>query len=110
MTPTSCTFVRWLADAEKKIADPPRTSSALPNGVSTESSATEPTTSRDIGGCLIKMSSRGAKRRGICCSLLLAAEAYLESRARCARSWPSRQEERERARAAHATPNKPLHA
>src|SRR6476469_10140790 len=48
MTPTTLTLVRWLADAEKKVAAPPRTSSALPNGVSTESSATEPTTRTDI--------------------------------------------------------------
>src|SRR5262245_58452502 len=34
----------WLADAEKNVPDPPSTLSALPNGVSTESSATEPTT------------------------------------------------------------------
>src|SRR3954470_7826254 len=43
MTPTSCTGAKWLADDEKKLPDPPRTLSALPNGVSTESSATEPT-------------------------------------------------------------------
>ena len=48
------------------------------------------------------LSSRGAQRRGIC-SLVLA-EAYLKSRARCARSYFPRQQERERARAAHATP------
>src|SRR5580765_7231316 len=48
MTPTSWTPQRWLADAEKNVADPPRTSSALPNGVSTESRATEPTTRRDM--------------------------------------------------------------
>ena len=35
---------RWLADAEKNVPEPPSTLSALPNGVSTESSATEPTT------------------------------------------------------------------
>src|SRR5262245_13704591 len=34
----------WLADAEKNVPDPPSTLSALPKGVSTESSATEPTT------------------------------------------------------------------
>ena len=38
-----------LAAAEKKVPDPPRTLSALPNGVSTESSATEPTTSTGEG-------------------------------------------------------------
>src|SRR5262245_32637539 len=41
--PTRRTGARWLADAEKKVPDPPRTLSALPNGVSTESRATEPT-------------------------------------------------------------------
>src|SRR5581483_7333225 len=42
--PTSCTGESRLADAEKKVPDPPSTFSTLPNGVSTESSATEPTT------------------------------------------------------------------
>src|SRR5690606_20787989 len=47
----SCTGARRLADAEKNVAEPPSTSSALPKGVSTESSATEPTTStEDIEG------------------------------------------------------------
>ena len=49
MTPTSCTGARWLADAEKNVPDPPSTLSALPNGVSTESSATEPTTRTVMG-------------------------------------------------------------
>src|SRR5829696_6894587 len=53
MTPTSCTGQKWLADAAKKFAEPPRTWSALPKGVSTESSATEPTTRRDIERRLI---------------------------------------------------------
>src|SRR5262245_66032547 len=49
----------WLADAEKNVPDPPRTLSALPNGVSTESSATEPTTrtlmlrKREKDGCQV---------------------------------------------------------
>src|ERR1700712_2158254 len=43
--PTTCTLVSRLADAAKKVADPPMTFSAFPNGVSTESRATEPTTS-----------------------------------------------------------------
>src|SRR5258708_4577192 len=47
--PTIFTGARWLALAAKKLAEPPRTFSALPNGVSTESRATEPTTRRDIG-------------------------------------------------------------
>ena len=33
-----------FAEAEKKVPEPPRTSEAFPNGVSTESSATDPTT------------------------------------------------------------------
>src|SRR5207248_5875192 len=45
---TTWTGVKRLAAAEKKVADPPRTSSALPDGVSTESSATDPTTSTGI--------------------------------------------------------------
>src|SRR4051794_17867873 len=47
--PTNCTGERWLAAAEKNVPDPPSTLSALPKGVSTESSATEPTTRTDIG-------------------------------------------------------------
>src|SRR4051812_8965455 len=43
--PTTCTGVSRLADAAKKVADPPITFSAFPKGVSTESRATDPTTS-----------------------------------------------------------------
>src|SRR5262249_43243565 len=45
-TATSRTRAKKEAAYEKKVAEPPSTSSALPNGVRTESSATEPTTSR----------------------------------------------------------------
>src|SRR5215218_3214145 len=51
MTPTNCTGARWLADAEKNVPDPPSTLSAFPNGVSTESSATDPTTRTVMIGC-----------------------------------------------------------
>src|SRR3954470_15382968 len=49
MTPTNWTGARWLADAEKNVPDPPSTLSALPKGVSTESSATDPTTRTVMG-------------------------------------------------------------
>src|SRR5215510_7405576 len=51
----------WLADAEKNVPEPPRTLSALPNGVSTESSATEPTTKTLMLG-------KEVKRTGACSS------------------------------------------
>src|SRR5688500_17165453 len=49
ITPTTCTSQKQDAAAVKKVADPPRASSALPKGVSTVSRATLPTTRRDIG-------------------------------------------------------------
>jgi hypothetical protein len=39
--------VKKLADSPKCVADPPNILSRLPNGVSTASNATEPTTSND---------------------------------------------------------------
>src|SRR5258705_2433314 len=47
-TPTILTFVKKLAEIEKWDAEPPSIFSHLPNGVSTASKATEPTTRRDI--------------------------------------------------------------
>src|SRR5437773_6506340 len=43
---TRRTWVKKLAEYEKYVADPPSTSRTLPKGVSTLSSATEPTTRR----------------------------------------------------------------
>ena len=43
-TPTTRTSVNMLADSEKCVAAPPRMRSRRPNGVSSESNATEPTT------------------------------------------------------------------
>jgi hypothetical protein len=43
---TRCTEVKKLAEYEKYVAEPPSASCTLPNGVSTLSSATEPTTRR----------------------------------------------------------------
>ena len=51
------TAQKWLADAEKKVPDPPSTSSAFPNGVSTESSATDPTTN-SINGLFFNIPGR----------------------------------------------------
>src|SRR5438034_6725531 len=47
-TATTRTSVKKLAEIEKCDADPPSIRSRLPNGVSTASKATEPTTSKDI--------------------------------------------------------------
>src|SRR5437762_5875618 len=47
-TATTRTSVKKLAEIEKCEAEPPNIFSRLPNGVSTASNATEPTTSRDI--------------------------------------------------------------
>src|SRR5438067_1626948 len=47
-TATTRTSVKKLAEIEKCEAEPPNIFSRLPNGVSTASKATEPTTSRDI--------------------------------------------------------------
>src|SRR5450432_3838716 len=59
--PTTCTVVSRLADAAKNIAEPPITFSALPNGVSTESRATDPTTStvmwRRVRGEMVRSSA-----------------------------------------------------
>src|SRR6266542_5582700 len=44
--PTTRTWLKKLAEYEKYVADPPRASLTLPNGVWTLSSATEPTTTR----------------------------------------------------------------
>ena len=43
-TPTTRTSVNMLAEIEKCVAAPPRMRSRRPNGVSSESNATEPTT------------------------------------------------------------------
>src|SRR5688500_17809142 len=48
MTPTRRTGQNQEAEAAKKVALPPSASSARPNGVSTVSSATLPTTRSDI--------------------------------------------------------------
>src|SRR5688500_16948998 len=48
MTPTRRTGQNQEAEAAKKVADPPNASSARPKGVSTVSSATLPTTRRDM--------------------------------------------------------------
>ena len=47
-TPTTETSVKKLAASEKWVAAPPSTRSRLPNGVSSESKATDPTTVTDI--------------------------------------------------------------
>src|SRR5882672_5637724 len=47
-TATTRTSVKKLAEMEKCEAEPPSMRSRLPNGVSTASNATEPTTSNDI--------------------------------------------------------------
>src|SRR5712692_7549998 len=47
-TATTRTSVKKLAEIEKCDADPPSIRSRLPNGVSTASKATEPTTSSDM--------------------------------------------------------------
>src|SRR5438093_6860308 len=47
-TATTRTSVKKLAEIEKCDAEPPSMRSRLPNGVSTASKATEPTTSNDI--------------------------------------------------------------
>src|ERR1051325_2371524 len=64
--PTSCTGAKWLADAEKNVPEPPSTLSALPKGVSTESSATDPTTRTGIYGLLAigywLLAARGGRR------------------------------------------------
>src|SRR4051812_26696225 len=72
--PTILTGAKWLALAEKKFADPPRTFSALPNGVSTESRATEPTTRSDmwVGG----MSSRARSDSDAATELLFDAVQF----------------------------------
>src|ERR1043166_2142691 len=48
MTPTTRTSAKKLAAIEKCDAEPPNIRSRLPKGVSTESKAPEPTTTRDI--------------------------------------------------------------
>src|SRR5260370_20468016 len=45
---TTRTSVKKLAEMEKCEAEPPSMRSRFPNGVSTESNATEPTTSNDM--------------------------------------------------------------
>src|SRR5216684_3234937 len=47
-TATTRTSVKKLAEIEKCEAEPPSMRSRLPNGVSTASNATEPTTSNDM--------------------------------------------------------------
>src|SRR5882672_6631008 len=47
-TATTRTSVKKLAEMEKCEAEPPSMRSRLPNGVSTASNATEPTTSNDM--------------------------------------------------------------
>src|SRR5438067_8857991 len=47
-TPTTRTSVKKLAAIEKCDAEPPSIRSRLPNGVSTASNATEPTTNSDM--------------------------------------------------------------
>src|SRR5712692_2770543 len=47
-TATTRTSVKKLAEIEKCDADPPSIRSRLPNGISTASKATEPTTNKDI--------------------------------------------------------------
>src|SRR5262245_32754279 len=49
-TATAITLVKKDAAVEKNVAEPPSTSSFFPNGVSTESSATLPTTRSDMDG------------------------------------------------------------
>ena len=61
-TATSRTGVKKDAEVEKKVADPPRTSSSLPKGVSTESRATLPTTRRLMRWAPIAEGSRCANR------------------------------------------------
>src|SRR5258708_1328128 len=46
--PTTRTCVKKLAASEKWVAEPPSMRSRSPNGVATESNATEPTTTSDI--------------------------------------------------------------
>src|SRR5437667_12700398 len=55
-TATTRTSVKKLAEIEKCEAEPPSIRSRLPNGVSTLSKATEPTTSSDINDCEIRIS------------------------------------------------------
>ena len=62
-TPTSCTGAKCDALDAKNVPDPPSTSSARPNGVSTESSATEPTTSTALAASCTGCTS-GAR---VCC-------------------------------------------
>src|SRR5712664_3568157 len=47
-TATTRTSVKKLAEMEKCEAEPPSMRSRFPNGVSTKSNATEPTTSNDM--------------------------------------------------------------
>src|SRR5207244_78328 len=55
-TPTTRTSVKKLAAIEKCDAEPPSMRSRLPNGVSTASNATEPTTSNDMFDCELRNS------------------------------------------------------
>src|SRR5437763_3530633 len=52
-TATTRTSEKKLAESEKCVAEPPSILSRLPNGVSTASNATEPTTSNDTFDVLL---------------------------------------------------------
>src|SRR5258706_11501812 len=77
-TATTRTSVKKLAEMEKWEAEPPNMRSRLPNGVSTASNATEPTTSNDIFVFEIlrfqihDFRFRGSAAGGTDCSLLTA--------------------------------------
>src|SRR6266480_1936784 len=71
-TATTRTSVKKLAEIEKCDADPPSMRSRLPNGVSTASKATEPTTSNDICDFGLRISNCGSDWT----NLLLMLSAY----------------------------------
>src|SRR5256885_12914688 len=62
-TATIATAVKELAEIEKCDAEPPNICSRLPNGVSTASNATEPTTSRDIEDLQLQIFDFGLDER-----------------------------------------------
>ena len=62
-TPTTRTSVNMLAEIEKCVAAPPRMRSRRPNGVSSESNATEPTTVTVIAEPAAVAESRPAAAR-----------------------------------------------
>src|SRR5439155_7641704 len=70
-TATTRTSVKKLAEIEKCDADPPSMRSRLPNGVSTASKATEPTTSNDICDFGLRISDCGFQIGRTCCLCFL---------------------------------------